>query len=58
MPLIHSYNRDIAGVVRIRLVSGGSNLRTRRGSRGVSVANYNMVRKPRVTEHRQGFLQA
>lgn len=51
MPLIHSYSRDMAGVVRIRLVNGGSNLRTRRGSRGVRVANYNKVRKHGATEH-------
>lgn len=39
MPLMHSYSKDIAGVVLIRSVSGGSNLRTSRGSRGVKVAN-------------------
>lgn len=41
IPLIHSYSNDIAGVVRIRSVKGGSNLRTSRGSKGVRVANYN-----------------
>lgn len=40
---MHSYSKDIAGVVRMRSVSGGSNLRTSRGSRGVSVANCSWV---------------
>lgn len=39
IPFIHSYNNDIAGVVRIMFVRGGSSFRTRRGSRGVNVAN-------------------
>jgi len=38
--LMHSYRRDMAGVVLIRLVKGGSNFLTRRGSKGVNVANY------------------
>jgi hypothetical protein len=39
MPFIHSYKRDIAGVVRMMDVSGGNSFRTRRGSSGVKVAN-------------------
>jgi hypothetical protein len=44
MPLMHSYSRDIAGVVLMRFVNGGSSFRTRRGSRGVRVANWSTVR--------------
>ena len=36
---MHSYSSDIAGVVVIRDVRGGSSLRTRRGSTGVNNAN-------------------
>jgi hypothetical protein len=43
IPLIHSYSNDMAGVVRIRSVRGGSNFRTRRGSSGVKVANYGII---------------
>ncbi len=43
MPLIHSYNRDIAGVVRMMVVSGGKSLRTSRGSKGANVANCELV---------------
>jgi hypothetical protein len=39
MPLMHSYNRDMAGVVLIRVVKGGNSFRTSRGSKGVKVAN-------------------
>ena len=39
MPLMHSYRSDIAPVVRIIEVSGGSSFLTSRGSRGVNVAN-------------------
>lgn len=52
MPLMHSYNRDMAGVVRIRSVRGGSSFRTSRGSRGVSVANYNGISNRVMGEHR------
>lgn len=43
IPLMHSYSSDMAGVVLMRSVKGGSNLRTSRGSRGVRVANYGPV---------------
>lgn len=39
IPFMHSYSRDMAGVVRMSSVSGGSSLRTNRGSSGVRVAN-------------------
>lgn len=45
IPLIHSYSRDMAGVVRMRSVKGGSNLRTSRGSSGVRVANWKSVNR-------------
>lgn len=35
----HSYSSEIAGVVEMRLVMGGSSLRTNLGSSGVKVAN-------------------
>jgi hypothetical protein len=45
IPLMHSYDSDIAGVVLIISVSGGSNFRTSRGSKGVRVANYKSSQK-------------
>lgn len=39
IPLMHSYKSDMAGVVLMMEVSGGSNFLTKRGSRGVNVAN-------------------
>lgn len=42
MPLMHSYSSDMAGVVRIMLVRGGSNFLASRGSKGVKVANCNL----------------
>ena len=39
MPFIHSYNNDIAGVLRMISVKGGNSFRTSLGSRGVRVAN-------------------
>jgi hypothetical protein len=47
MPFIHSYKRDIAGVVRMIEVSGGRSFLTRRGSRGVKIANYIMLARAR-----------
>ncbi len=43
IPLMHSYNNDMAGVVLMRLVRGGKSLRTNRGSKGVKVANYMII---------------
>lgn len=48
IPFMHSYNNDIAGVVRIMFVRGGSNFRTRRGSRGVKVANCARISQTQV----------
>lgn len=42
-PLIHSYSNDMAGVVRIRFVIGGTSFFVRRGSSGVSVANCSVL---------------
>ena len=42
IPDMHSYSKDIAGVVCIRLVNGGSSFLIRRGSSGVIVANYSL----------------
>jgi hypothetical protein len=39
MPLMHSYRSDIAPVVWMIEVRGGKSFFTRRGSRGVKVAN-------------------
>jgi hypothetical protein len=39
IPLMHSYKRDMAGVVLIIDVKGGKSFLIRRGSKGVSVAN-------------------
>lgn len=39
MPLIHSYNSDMADVSRMILVNGGRSFLISRGSRGVRVAN-------------------
>lgn len=44
IPLMHSYNKDMAGVVWMMLVRGGKSFRTRRGSNGVKVANCRHVR--------------
>jgi len=44
IPFMHSYSSDIARVVRISDVRGGSSLRTSRGSKGVRVANLISVR--------------
>lgn len=44
IPLMHSYSKDMAGVVCMILVRGGRSFLTRRGSRGVRVANYRHVR--------------
>lgn len=40
MPLMHSYNKDMADVSRMIFVRGGSSFLISRGSRGVNVANY------------------
>lgn len=43
MPLMHSYRRLIAGVVLIKVVSGGRSFLIKRGSKGVNTANYYTV---------------
>src|SRR5579862_8933702 len=39
IPFMHSYRRDMAGVVRMIVINGGSSFLTNRGSNGVNVAN-------------------
>lgn len=39
----HSYNKDIAEVLEMRVVIGGRSFRTKRGSRGVNMANWKAV---------------
>lgn len=48
MPLIHSYNNDMAEVSRMILVKGGSSFLINRGSRGVNVANWKNVSRALV----------
>lgn len=43
MLLIHSYSKDIAGVVRMRVVNNGSSFLTKRGSSKLRVANYDLL---------------
>lgn len=51
IPLMHSYRSDIAGVVRIRVVRGGRSFLVRRGSKGVSVANYSCQLSSKTVDH-------